>query len=247
MSSDHLESDHLESDHLVSGQLADDQLGSAFVEQAFKLAEEALEAGEVPVGCVFVYEGQVIGAGRNRTNELKNATRHAEIEAIDQVLAWWKGNKSDQPVSQQSDDKQADYQQPDQKQPDNQLPDDKQSDQKQLNEKLPDDNQPASLESIWPSIDLYVTVEPCVMCARILRNLRLRAVYYGCGNDRFGGCGSVLSIHDTDAITDPPLNVRTERLNGNRAIFMLQSFYCCRNPNAPVPRVKDKRKVKIVY
>ena len=195
-------------------QLESGQLGSAFAEQAFRLAEEALEAGEVPVGCVFVYDGQVIGAGRNRTNELKNATRHAEIEAIDQVLAWWKSNK---PI-----------------------------DKTDKPDKL-DNKQPTDLESIWPSIDLYVTVEPCVMCARILRNLRLAAVYYGCGNDRFGGCGSVLSIHDTDAIADPPLNVRNERLNGNRAIFMLQSFYCCRNPNAPVPRVKDKRKVKIDY
>ena len=174
--------------------------GSAFVEQAFKLGEEALEAGEVPVGCVFVYDGQVIGAGRNRTNELKNATRHAEIEAIDQVLAWHRS---------QTD---------------------------------PDD-----LQRIWTSVDLYVTVEPCVMCARVLRNLRLRAVYYGAGNERFGGCGSVLSNHNSDAIADPPLNVRQERLNGSRAIFMLQSFYCGRNPNAPVPRVKDKRRVKIDF
>ena len=182
-----------------------DQEGSAFAEQAFKLAEEALEVGEVPVGCVFVYEGEVIGTGRNRTNELKNATRHAEVEAIDQVLAWWQ----DRPAA--------------------------------------DRGEADSLASLWPSIDLYVTVEPCVMCARILRNLQLRAVYYGCANERFGGCGSVLSIHETDAIADPPLNVRNERLNGNRAIFMLQSFYCCRNPNAPVPRVKDKRRVKIDY
>ena len=35
-------------------------------------AEEALEANEVPVGCVFVYQNHVIGRGRNRTNETLN-------------------------------------------------------------------------------------------------------------------------------------------------------------------------------
>ncbi|KAL0058206.1 tRNA(adenine34) deaminase [Marasmius tenuissimus] len=50
-------------------------------------AEEALAAGEVPVGCVFVRNGKIIAKARNRTNELRNATMHAELEAIDQVLS----------------------------------------------------------------------------------------------------------------------------------------------------------------
>lgn len=222
--------------------------GSAFAEQAFKLAEEALEAGEVPVGCVFVYEGQVIGAGRNRTNELKNATRHAEIEAIDEVLEWYRSKKlaSDQAGDQagvQASDSTGDQ------------TGDHTGD---LTGNLTGDltanltgnmtgNLTSDLNSLWPQIDLYVTVEPCVMCARMLRKLAPRAVYYGARNDRFGGCGSVLSIHDSPAIADAPLNVLNERLNGNRAIFLLQSFYCGRNPNAPVPRVKDKRRVKMDY
>ncbi|KGO70959.1 CMP/dCMP deaminase, zinc-binding [Penicillium italicum] len=43
--------------------------------------------------------------------------------------------------------------------------------------------------------DLYVTVEPCVMCASALRQYRIRSVYFGCANDRFGGTGGVLSLH----------------------------------------------------
>lgn len=43
---------------------------------------------------------------------------------------------------------------------------------------------------------LYVTVEPCIMCASALRQLGIKEVYYGCGNDRFGGCGSVLGVND---------------------------------------------------
>lgn len=49
--------------------------------------------------------------------------------------------------------------------------------------------------SVFAECDLYVTVEPCVMCAAALRLLRFRRVFYGCGNDRFGGCGSVLNVH----------------------------------------------------
>lgn len=49
--------------------------------------------------------------------------------------------------------------------------------------------------SIFAETDLYVTVEPCIMCAAALRQLRIRAVYYGCANDRFGGTTGVLSVN----------------------------------------------------
>ena len=42
---------------------------------------------------------------------------------------------------------------------------------------------------------LYVTVEPCIMCASALRQMGIKEVYYGCDNDRFGGCGSVLGVN----------------------------------------------------
>ena len=53
--------------------------------------------------------------------------------------------------------------------------------------------------AVFQECDLYVTVEPCVMCAAALLLLKFRKVYYGCGNDRFGGCGSVLNVHSDHA------------------------------------------------
>jgi tRNA-specific adenosine deaminase 2 len=47
------------------------------------------------------------------------------------------------------------------------------------------------------AITLYVTVEPCVMCASALRQIGIGRVVYGCGNDRFGGCGSVICINSS--------------------------------------------------
>jgi len=44
---------------------------------------------------------------------------------------------------------------------------------------------------------LYVTVEPCIMCAYALRLMGLTEVHFGCRNDRFGGCGSVVEVHTT--------------------------------------------------
>lgn len=49
--------------------------------------------------------------------------------------------------------------------------------------------------SVLGETDLYVTVEPCVMCASALRQYGIRAVYFGCFNDRFGGTGGVLNVH----------------------------------------------------
>lgn len=41
----------------------------------------------------------------------------------------------------------------------------------------------------------FVTCEPCIMCAAALRDVEIKGVVFGCKNDRFGGCGSVLSVH----------------------------------------------------
>ena len=63
-----------------------------WMEEALGLATEALEAGEVPVGCVFVYNGEVIARGRNTVNETRNATRHAELNCLDQTAEWCMAN-----------------------------------------------------------------------------------------------------------------------------------------------------------
>ncbi|KAF8451790.1 cytidine deaminase-like protein [Terfezia claveryi] len=104
-----------------------------FMRYALEMAEIALKTDEVPVGCVFVHKGEIIGKGMNDTNRSLCGTRHAEFVALEHIL------KTKPP-------------------------------------------------SIFQETDLYVTVEPCIMCASALRQLKIRAVYFGCLNDRFGGC-----------------------------------------------------------
>ena len=56
-----------------------------FMREALRLAREAAEADEVPVGAVVVFEGRIIGAARNRRETDKLATHHAEIVAIEEA------------------------------------------------------------------------------------------------------------------------------------------------------------------
>ena len=53
-----------------------------FMEEALNLARQSAAEGEVPVGCVIVCNGQIVGRGRNRRETEKTALGHAEIEAI---------------------------------------------------------------------------------------------------------------------------------------------------------------------
>ncbi|KAK7235060.1 deaminase [Aureococcus anophagefferens] len=48
----------------------------------------------------------------------------------------------------------------------------------------------------WTRCALYVTCEPCIMCASALSQLGIAKCYFGCRNDKFGGCGSILSLHE---------------------------------------------------
>ena len=60
----------------------------SYMREALALAREAFDAGEVPVGCVVAGpDGTIIGRGRNRRQELGDATAHAEIEAIREACA----------------------------------------------------------------------------------------------------------------------------------------------------------------
>ena len=64
-----------------------------YMEQALALAREAAAAGEVPVGCVIVRNGEVVGRGRNRREEKQATSSHAEMEAIAQAnrrLGTWR-------------------------------------------------------------------------------------------------------------------------------------------------------------
>ncbi len=67
-----------------------------FMEEALKEATKSLRVfNEVPVGCVFVLDDEIVARGHNLVNETKNATRHAELVCIDQVLDICKANEKD--------------------------------------------------------------------------------------------------------------------------------------------------------
>lgn len=69
-----------------------------FMKAALKLAHKAAEEGEVPVGCVVVCDGKIVGRGRNRRETKKTALGHAELEAIGKAcrkLGGWRLHKCD--------------------------------------------------------------------------------------------------------------------------------------------------------
>lgn len=161
-----------------------------FMTLALGQAEKALDSAEVPVGCVLVHDGKVIGAGHNFTNNSHNGTRHAELCAIDRILT-----------------------------------------------EFP--------PGIFSSTDLYVTVEPCIMCASALRQVGIRKVYFGAGNERFGGCGSVLAINrDTANQSIGSSYDVIPNLKRKEAVLLLRQFYTKQNPTAPMPKAKKQRIVK---
>ena len=121
-----------------------------YMEEALKLAREAYEAGEVPVGCVVVRGGEIVGRGRNRREQDKSALAHAEIEAIAEscrALGGWR---------------------------------------------------------LW-ECTLYVTLEPCPMCAGAIVNARIPRVYYGARDRAMGACGGVLNLFMEDFPNRPAL------------------------------------------
>lgn len=111
----------------------------AFMSEALRLAEEAAKEGEVPVGCVVVRRGEIVGRGRNRRETAKTALGHAEIEAIADAcknLGGWR---------------------------------------------------------LW-ECDLYVTLEPCPMCAGAIINARIPRVVAAARDPKCGACGSVCDL-----------------------------------------------------
>ncbi|KAI9890160.1 MAG: tRNA(adenine34) deaminase [Vezdaea aestivalis] len=96
---------------------------------------------------------------------------------------------------------------------------------------------------IFKKTDLFVTVEPCIMCASLLRQFGIRAVYFGCHNDRFGGTGGVLSVHSNSQDIDPPYPAYGGLFRAE-AIMLLRRFYIRENGKAPEPRSKKNRALK---
>lgn len=156
-----------------------------FMEDALKNAHEALRQNEVPVGCVFIYKNEIIAYGANLVNTTKNATRHAELVCIDQVLDFCKRNHF-------------------------------------------------NYENVFRGISVIVTVEPCIMCAGALNQLKIKEILFGCKNDRFGGT-TVLNIFEKLKSNV----VVKSHVQEVAAMDLLKTFYKGANPSAPVP---NKRK-----
>ena len=110
-----------------------------YMKEALRQAKKAYALGEVPIGCVIVHEGKIIGRGYNRRNTDKNTLAHAEITAI---------NKASR--------------------------------------KLGD----------WrlEGCTLYVTLEPCQMCAGAIVQARIDEVVMACMNPKAGCAGSVINL-----------------------------------------------------
>ena len=125
-------------------------LHEKFMREALGLAREAAAAGEVPVGCVIVHDGVIVGRGRNRREEKQSTLSHAETEAIheaNRALGSWR------------------------------------------------------LEDC----SLYVTLEPCPMCAGAIINARIPKVFYGARDSAMGACGGVLNLFMEDFPHRPAL------------------------------------------
>ena len=111
-----------------------------YMKEAMKQAKKAYKLGEVPIGCVIVHEGQIIGRGYNRRNTDKNTLAHAEITAI---------------------------------------------------------NRASKVIGDWRLEDctLYVTLEPCPMCAGAIINSRIKRVVFGASDPKAGAFGSVVNLN----------------------------------------------------
>ena len=139
-----------------------------YMEQALALAREAAAAGEVPVGCVIVRDGRIVGRGRNRREERRSALSHAETEAIAQAnrtLGSWR----------------------------------------------------------LDGCALYVTLEPCPMCAGAIVQARIPRVVIGCMNPKAGCAGSVLDLLHEDGFNHQA-EVETGVL-GEECSRMMKDFF----------------------
>ena len=110
-----------------------------YMKEAIRQAKKAWKLEEVPIGCVIVHEGKIIGRGYNRRTADKNVLAHAEIQAIRKACR-----------------------------------------------KMGD----------WRLEDctLYVTLEPCQMCAGAIVQARIPRVVAGCMNPKAGCAGSILNL-----------------------------------------------------
>lgn len=113
----------------------------SFMRQALELATQGGALGEVPVGAVVAYQGEIVGRGFNAPICRHDPSAHAEIQAMRDAA------------------------------------------QRLGNYRLVD-------------CDLYVTLEPCAMCAGAIMHARIARLFYGASDPKTGACGSVINLFD---------------------------------------------------
>jgi len=148
-----------------------------FMRMALDEAAAALDHEDVPVGAVVVYEGRIIGRGRNQREQLQDPTAHAEMIAITAA---------------------------------------------------------ASHLSSWrlEGCTMYVTLEPCTMCAGALVLARMPRLVFGARDPKAGACGSLFNL-----CADSRLNHHIEITEGVMApdcSIILREFFA-------VQRAKGKK------
>jgi len=139
-----------------------------YMKDAIRQAKKAQAMGEVPIGCVIVYNNEVIGRGYNRRITDKTALAHAEITAIKRAC-------------------------------------------KKMGDWRLDD------------CEMYVTLEPCQMCAGAIVQSRIKKVYIGAMNPKAGCAGSIL-----DLLHEPRFNHQVEvevGLLGEESSNLLKEFF----------------------
>jgi len=139
-----------------------------FMTLALREAEYALQQGEVPVGCVIVHDGQIIGKAHNQREMLQDPTAHAEILAITQAAAALGSWRLEQ-------------------------------------------------------TQLYVTLEPCPMCAGAIILARIPEVYFGAFDPKAGVCGTLMNL-----LADPRFNHNPKVYSGllaDECGALLTSFF----------------------
>ena len=117
----------------------EEQEDNKYMKAAIAQAKKAYKLGEVPIGCVIVYEGKIIGRGYNRRNTDKTPLAHAEITAIKKAVKVMKDWRLEE-------------------------------------------------------CKLYVTLEPCQMCAGAIVQARIPEVIMATENPKAGCAGSVMDI-----------------------------------------------------
>ncbi|KAH8762161.1 hypothetical protein F5883DRAFT_424573 [Diaporthe sp. PMI_573] len=175
-----------------------------FMDQALDMARLALKTNETPVGCVLVHNGRVIARGMNATNVTRNGTRHAELMALTALLSFTPEAEAEQEKQKKSKGKkkkrQGSQQHSDKPPPTRIYTDQEWGDVEPEGGHIFPYGQklhpgPIVDRTLVRECILYVTVEPCVMCASMLRQYGIKKVYFGAVNDKFGGTGGVFCIH----------------------------------------------------